>query len=97
MNRKQIQVYSTTIDRIYYVSMGYRQSSAIYNPVWYYELFVWKCDSNGYAEKIVYETDAGSRFKDALSTHNRIVKIFIYLVERNLRNKGVNNNDNQKI
>jgi hypothetical protein len=80
----QIETIGTNIDRIYYVSTSLRESSSLYCPIKYYELLVWTLE-NGQLNKIIYQGSGRSSFKTAYKEHMRLVKIFTYLVERELR------------
>jgi hypothetical protein len=83
--RKQIQNFSTNINRTYCVSTAFRESSCFEFPVKYYETFVWTLDKDGKLDKIIHQSDGGYFFDNAYQDHMRLVKIFRYLVERKLR------------
>jgi hypothetical protein len=86
MNKNKINSFATSINRTYYVSTAFRESSATYYPVKYYETFVWTLDADGQLDTIIYQCSSGSMFKNVFKDHTRLVKIFMYLVERKLRN-----------
>lgn len=61
----------------YYVSTGYRRSSAALAPdLWFYETLIWTAE-NGSRKKLVYSEDSGSYTEDAYPRHIQIVDILI--------------------
>lgn len=90
MKGKQIDTLATSINKSYYVSTAFRESSATYYPVKYYETFVWTFDKDKQLDKIVYQTSSGSMFKNASKDHMRLVNIFTYLEQRRLRYEVIN-------
>lgn len=62
------------------VSTGYRQSSSMVNPCWYYETIVWALDqSNAYNRTdMVYMTDSGRSKDQALKNHFEISRKLIF-------------------
>lgn len=85
MKNNEIKTIATSINKTYYVSTAYRESSATYYPVKYYETFVWTFDKDMQLDNIIYQTSSGSMFTNAYKDHMRLVKIFTYLEQRHLR------------
>lgn len=88
MRRKDclLDTLATQINKTYYVSTAYRQSSSSICPTWYYELFVWTLDKQNQLDKLIYQGKCSIFFERAYKEHMRLVKVFTYLTERKLRN-----------
>ena len=81
-----MQRITTNIDNRFLISTNYRKAS-INENLYYYESMVWEYKEDMKTlGSIVYQTNSGLNFEDALNNHNDIVRTYSYIVHAALNN-----------